>query len=286
MIEVKANRVGVSVIDYIFNNGIHKELVFMQYEKILLMFQNTGKHIEIKAKLYDIQIDNKLVGTPLPVLLTTNTDKTKNKTLFTKVFKFVKSEIKDKMLRKEDAIKDNFFKFHLVLGLSQEKLINQLRLFKVKVRPIELNIDGNLLEIFRKIITYFSQKILPSFSNARPKLKEEDFSLDQIQGVLAEKKSINEEGVTIEKLVISDINLTLNFKNFHAFIKEVSHFYILRLLALVFNNFGSFVLAFDEFLLKNTKVAFDSLVNQLISYYTTCLNKQVIFSIAISLTSW
>lgn len=161
-------------------------------------------------------------------MLTTKTEKVKSKTLFNKVLKFVKSEIKEKMLRKEDANMDNFFKFHLILNLSSERIINQLKLFKVKMRPLEVNIDGNLLEILKKILTYFSQKILPTFATPRPPLKEEDFHLDVLQGVLAEKKAINEEGLTIEKLVISDINLILNFKNFHAFIKEVSHFYILR----------------------------------------------------------
>ena len=175
-----------------------------------------------------MKVDNKLIGSPFPVLLTTKAEKIKPKATFTKFFKFVKSEIKEKMLRKEESQADNFFKFHLVLSTTQERIINQLRVFKVKLRPIELNVDGNLLEIFRKIFTYFSQKILPTFSVPRPQLKEEDFSLDLLQGVLTEKKSINEEGLSIEKLVISDISLTLNFRNFHAFVKEVSHFYILR----------------------------------------------------------
>jgi len=278
--EFKANRVGISIIDHIFNNGIHKELIYMQYEKIFLMFHDTGNSIEVKAKLFDMQVDNKLLGTPFPVLLTTKTEKLGTKKMFNKFLKIMKTEIKEKVLRKEDANTDGFFKFHVILNLTPDRIMNQLNLFKFRVKPLELNIDGNLLEILRKILIYFSQKVLPNFAASRPPLKEEDFSLDTLQDILAEKKAFNEEGLTIQKLIISDINLILNFRNFHAFVKEVSHFYILRLLAIVFNNFGSFILYFDEFLLKNTKIAFDSLVNQLISYYATYLNKQIYWLIA------
>jgi len=160
--------------------------------------------------------------------MTTKTEKHRSKKFFNKFFKLVKSEFKDKMLRKEDANMDHFFKFHIVLNFTPERVFNHLALFKFRMKPLEINIDGNLLEVIRKIVLSFSQKILPTFSTTMPPLKEEDFSLDTLQGVIADRKSINEEGLTIEKLIISDINLILNFKNFHAFIKEVSHFYILR----------------------------------------------------------
>jgi len=84
---------------------------------------------------------------------------------------------------------------------------------------------------------------------------------------------MTKEGLDIEKFVISDLGLMLNFKNLHGLVKEVSNFYLLRMLAAVFNNFGSCVLYFDEFRLGSTKIAFNSLVNQLISFYANFLNR-------------
>jgi len=55
--EVKINKVGISVIDHIFNNGLHRELLFICYEKISLLYKNEGNTIEIKAKITDWQVN-------------------------------------------------------------------------------------------------------------------------------------------------------------------------------------------------------------------------------------
>ena len=54
--EIRANRIGISIIDHILNNGIHRELIFMQFEKLFLLFYDTGNSIQVKAKLFDLQV--------------------------------------------------------------------------------------------------------------------------------------------------------------------------------------------------------------------------------------
>ena len=54
--EVKINKIGISIIDHIFNNGLHRELLFICYEKISLLYKNEGNTIEIKAKITDWQV--------------------------------------------------------------------------------------------------------------------------------------------------------------------------------------------------------------------------------------
>jgi len=95
-----------------------------------------------------------MVGTNLPVLLSTKSKKVKSHSKMTKLFQFVKSEIKEKMLRKDENIQESFLKFHLVFELAQEKVINCLKVFKLKLRPVELNIDGALIDLSRKIASY------------------------------------------------------------------------------------------------------------------------------------
>jgi len=144
----------------------------------------------------------------------------------------VKNEIKEKMMKKEEYVMEYFFKFHAIFSLSTENVITNLKLFKLNLRPLELNVDGGILDLIRKILAFYFQKIAPKLPKheAQPKSVESndiDFTLDSFQEALSAKQ-FNEEGITIEKIVISDIGLILNFKNLHGLIKEVANIYALR----------------------------------------------------------
>ena len=79
----------------------------------------------------------------------------------------------------------------------------------------------------------------------------------------------------IDKFEISQLSLLINFRNLNVFINRISNIYALRLLGLMFNSFGSCELFFEDYSIKNTKFRPPALVNDLISFYTSKINKQV-----------
>lgn len=100
-----------------------------------------------------------------------------------------------------------------------------------------------------------------------------DFSLSKDFVYQDEEKP--QETFDIDKFKISELKILVNFRNFHAIMTKLYDIYALRFIALMFNNFSSFELHCDEYTLKNTKILQAALADNLITFYTSRINKQV-----------
>ena len=119
--------------------------------------------------LGDYQVDNKLINTDMPVLLSSRNPDTNKANIMNKIVHIVKHEIKDIFNRRQTKGSEYFFKFHVIFdknnaiggvgGGQNSLLLRSITLFKLFIKPIEVNLDGILIDILMGFFQSMIKKI-------------------------------------------------------------------------------------------------------------------------------